>query len=166
MERLLKIQALAERGSPGERENAKRMLDELCAEHGISVESLLSPEIKWHDFKVLPIHNDLFIQCACHVLKKNSIQMSKVRRGEQRIEMTAADAIDLQDCFTHYRNIWEDELKVFEQAFYGKHRIFSGVTSGDADDDPMDPVKLARLLAMMQGIGGTKWQKPTARLTA
>lgn len=162
---LAKVHHLAESGAPGEREAAQAMLAKLCKKHGITVESLVSPERDWRFVAVPPEAKKLFIQCYCFVMKAPELESrkSKKKRGLY-IFTTVAECIDVVDCFDHYRKLWESATEDLFTAFCSKHSIFSGAT--EKDDSPMDPFQLERLIALYKGLNGESWKKPAARLTA
>ena len=61
--KLKKLLALAERGMQGEAENARRLLEKLCKEYGVSMDELLDEnQVKYHFFEVgrNKIYLDLF----------------------------------------------------------------------------------------------------------
>lgn len=162
---LRKIQALVESGIGGEAENAKRMLETLCKRYGISVEQILSPEVRRFRFTKPPAHHwDLFVHCFCFVTRKNKITYHKAGRSVL-IELTLADFIDLRACFAHYQPIFEQEIEDLFLAFAGKHHIWGAHDPDAPEGEPMDPERMARLFAKMKGIGGESWKKPLAALT-
>lgn len=165
--KLRKIKALAERGSHGEKENAMRMLEDLCRIHGVSPELLLSDEKRWFNFTFRnPWQRKLLSQCLFHVLQIREYSYRK-QSTTLSVEMTAEQAIDVRACFSHYKKLWEEQLDDMFTAFVQKHRIFApaGTEADDDDDEPMDPERLARLLAMMRGMRGDSWKRPLAKLT-
>ena len=69
-DRLRKIQALAEGGYAGEAEAAKRILENLCRQHGVSMDDILDKEkISRYRFNVgrSKIYIRLFVQCYANV---------------------------------------------------------------------------------------------------
>ena len=69
-DRLRKIYALAEGGYAGEAEAAKRILENLCRQHGVSLDDILDKEkIGRYRFNVgrSKIYLRLFVQCHANV---------------------------------------------------------------------------------------------------
>jgi hypothetical protein len=162
--RLLKIQALAERGVGGEAEAAKRMLEDLCEEHGISVEDLTSLEVKFFAFTAKsPYHKKLLQQVCFHVLQAKSITVVEdSSKPTVHVKMTALEHLDVESCYAFYRAAWNGALEEFFLAFVHKHNIFG--PPRDEPPSPIDQERLLRLMKAMQGIGGPSWTKPRARL--
>ena len=70
--KLKKLLALAERGVQGEAENARRLLEKLCKEYGVSIEELFDEnQIKIYRFNIgrNALYKDLFVQCYCKVVQ-------------------------------------------------------------------------------------------------
>ncbi len=164
--RLEKIARLAESGVDGERDEARRLLERLCAKYGVEPETLFSQEKKWFRFAISSNRNkELFTQCACLVLHATEIRWRRSFKAVQ-VQMTEAEAIDVRACFRHYLDVYAEEEKTLFSAFIQKHGIF-GPSSDDAPDEPMDAERLQRLLAMMRGMSSkNSWKKPAAKLTA
>lgn len=164
LDRLRKIQKLAESGVDGERENAQRLLLAICDEHGISPDALLSTEQTRHRFSYIDARDrELLVQCCCHVLRRSELHTTRSRKG-LALYCTEAEAIDVVACHRHYRRAYLKAEAEFYLAFISKNDIFSGIPS-DEEAKPMDPEKLARLLAMMRGLNKEAWRKSVA-LTA
>ena len=83
--KLKKLLALAERGVQGEAENARRLLEKLCKEYGISIEELLDEnQVKYYRFNIgrNAIYKDLFVQCYCKVVQKVSLSYHQASRSQ------------------------------------------------------------------------------------
>jgi hypothetical protein len=162
---LLKIQALAEAGSDGERDNAKRLLDALCRKHNISRESLVSAERDYVEFKFSDKYEEaLFLQCLVFICRTNKVR-NIWKRTRAKLLLTKAEAIDLEDCWKHYRGLWKSHVSEVRSAFIHKHRLFGPATDAPDDDKPVDMERLMRIINMMKSMAGDTWQKPMARLT-
>ena len=72
-ERLMKMKALANAGVGGERANAEKMLAEIAARYGISLEDLNGEEIEKHEVKITQ-----------HWQKKLLAQLAAIMRQEKR----------------------------------------------------------------------------------
>ncbi len=91
--KLRKLQALAEKGYKGEAEAAKRLLDKLCKQYGVSLEDILDQEKKnRYRFEIGKgkIWLDLFVQCYANVTGSKELryikESSSIIRG---VELTA-----------------------------------------------------------------------------
>lgn len=85
--KLRKLQALAERGYKGEAEAAKRMLDKLCKQYGVSLDEVLDREKKSrYRFNVgrAKIYLNLFMQCYANVTGKRNCGTSRGQTAKSR----------------------------------------------------------------------------------
>lgn len=85
--KLKKLLALAERGMQGEAENARRLLEKLCKEYGVSMDELLDEnQVKYHFFEVgrNKIYLDLFAQCYYKVANADFL-ISKYPEAKLRL---------------------------------------------------------------------------------
>ena len=165
IEQLRKIDALAESGVAGERENAQSLLESLCRKYGVDRDSLLSGETKTFKFVVTKARDfTLFKQCCFHVLQVTEIKYRK-RREAVWMDMTQAEAIDLRACHLHYRRLYREEEELLYEAFVARNRIY-GPASDENEAPEMDAERLARLLALMRSLSDNSWKKPVAKLTA
>ena len=81
---LKKLLALAERGVQGEAENARRLLEKLCMEYGVSMDELLDEnQVKYHFFEVgrNKIYLDLFAQCYYKVANADRLSYRQISRS-------------------------------------------------------------------------------------
>lgn len=168
---LLKVQALADAGMAGEAEAASEILKRLCLKHGLDIQSLRSPERRHHRFRFRnKTEEDLLNQCAHFVCQREEGDplMAYCRPTYTEFRLSEMEAIDLSDCYKHYRKVWSNHLEEVYLAFIYKHKIHGQESkpSSDAPDKPMDPVKLDRILDMIRSMEHRTWNKPTARLTA
>lgn len=101
-EKLKKLLALAERGVQGEAENARRLLEKLCNEYGISIDELLDEnQVKYYFFDVgrNKTQVDLFSQCYYKVANANRMSYKQVSRSRIAVEMTAIQYAELVSLF-------------------------------------------------------------------
>lgn len=163
--KLIKILALAESGIAGERDEARRRLELLCRKYGVDPESLVSDERHAVRFPIPDARSwEIFKQCYFFVFQKKEIAYRKPRKACV-LDLTEAEALDLRACYEHYRKLYKQEEEDLYTAFLCKHRIF-GPSSDESEPEPLDPERLARLLAMMRGMSDTNsWKRPAAALT-
>ncbi len=90
--KLLKLQALAEKGYKGEAETAKIMLDKLCKQYGVSLEEVLNREEKKYClFNVgrAKVYLSLFMQCYANVTGERELNYIKESNSEIGVKLTA-----------------------------------------------------------------------------
>lgn len=173
IDRLLKIKALAEKGSAGERENAAKLLASLMKKHGITPEELESDKIDLHmafagdgDFDV-----DLFLQVAAKqfrgrsfpgvkslkkVPKKYIKTFSELGHGPANsnvaIECTRADFIEIVSTFEIYKKDLRQQAGTFFYAYLDTNDLLipSNGNNRLPTKDEIDKALSAKL--MSQGI--------------
>lgn len=168
--KLRKLQALAEHGYKGEAEAAKRLLDKLCEQYGVSLEDVLDQEKKnRYRFEIGKgkIWLDLFMQCYANVTGNRELryirETSSIIRG---VELTAYQFAEISNFFFWHKNNLKKDIEqtqrlVFE-AYVQKHRIFSNAPK-DADENrdsqPIDLAHLRAVLAMMDTLNNNSYHK-------
>lgn len=171
--KLRKLQALAEKGYKGEAKAAKRMLDKLCKQYGVSLEDILDREKKnRYRFEIGKgkIWLDLFMQCYANVTGSKELryvqETSSIIRG---VELTAYQFAEISNLFFwHKTNLKKDIEKtqrlVFE-AYVQKHRIFRDRSNDpedaeeEQDDKPIDFAHLQTILVMMGNLNDNHYHK-------
>lgn len=172
--KLRKLQALAEKGYKGEAEAAKRMLDKLCKQYGVSIEDILDQEKKSnYRFEIGKgkIWFRLFMQCYANVTGNKELryyrESSSVIRG---VELTAYQFAEISNLFFwHKTNLKKDiektQLLVFE-AYVQKHRIFRDRSNDpeeeedeEMEDNPIDFAHLQALMMMMANLNDNRYHK-------
>ncbi|MCD8362809.1 MAG: hypothetical protein LUC98_07610 [Lachnospiraceae bacterium] len=153
-QKILKIQALAERGVGGEKTTAERMLRKLLAKNGISsLEELeADKEVQYYLFSYHGKHEiKLLEQCIYKVLTEagdRTCYRSHGKREKLGVYCTKAQKIEIDLEFDFYRKVFYEELEVFMIAFIQKQHIFPpDVPTGKCDDE-----KHMRALLMTGGI--------------
>lgn len=127
--RILKLQALAERGFGGEKETASKMLQTMLEKNGInSLEELESEEFEYTLFSYKGKHEiKLLIQCMYKVMgahSDRSVYRSRGTRQKIGIYCTKAQKIEIELEFDFYRNVFYEELSTFMDAFVQAQGIF------------------------------------------
>ncbi len=145
LEKLRKVMALAEGGTDGERENAQAMLQRLCERHGVDVEQLLDEKVEPYEFKARGEEKKLLIQCAvfiCRTYQIKNIQNAK----DVTLWLTAAQAVDVRECFEHFKEEWFRYRSEAMQAFIHANRLHApSEGDDDADDHKLTPEEMARI---------------------
>jgi hypothetical protein len=121
-ERLAKIKRLAESGSPGERENAARMLGVLLKKHKMTAADLASDETVEFRIDVQNEHElALVIQIVGLVIQQNRVHyLAPKNRSCVFLETTRIQSIEIQELCAHYLPVYrqsaEDHLRAFMSA--------------------------------------------------
>lgn len=158
LQKVKKIQALAERGDRGEKESAAALLERLMKQYGIT-ESELSEDRReraWFRFKT-PLERKLLNQVIYTVTGR--IAYSCVGRYTNRprkmlgIDCTAAERLEIEISFEFYNAALEKELARFYSAFLNKNHIFPEKAIDDIPDTgEIDLEEAQRLSMMMAGM--------------
>lgn len=148
--KLAKLQALADRGVDGEADNAKRLIQKLCSDNGITIEDILSEQKKEYRFKIgqEEMFLRLFTNCYAKITNLGQLKYWQSSRSEIIVELTPVQYVDLKCLFEwHKENLLKD-LKVmkedFLEAYVHKHRLFSNRKQEDKSG-PLSTDELSRL---------------------
>lgn len=163
-DKLIKIMALAESGIEGEKKTAKRMLRELCRKYHVHPDTLLSPDKTIYTFRHRGGKDKDLVLLCCMFIVGRDVRGSYSRRFF-KTQITKAQAIDIADMIRHYRKAWRSDFKDFWIAFVHRHSLCPPASGSESSQTIIDPERLARLLALMQGIQSETWIRPTARLS-
>lgn len=165
--KLKKLLALAERGVQGEAENARRLLEKLCKEYGISIEELLDEnQMKFYRFDIgrNAIYKDLFVQCYCKVAQKGSLGYRQISRSQISVEMTALQYAELVSLFewhkANFNKDLEDMKKNILLAYCRKHHLYSDVKPDNNRELTEDERKrLIKVLFMQESLNDNQYHK-------
>jgi hypothetical protein len=141
--KLLKVKALAEAGSAGEREAARAMLNRLMRKHGL-VEVGSGIDLKQsYDFSYEnKFEKRILIQIYAKVTKQSSIRYRSPANRSKRIlvELTESQYQEMKKLYSVYRKAFKKELERVAagliDAFIHKHDLWSGVDCGE-EIEPM-----------------------------
>lgn len=159
LQRLKKIEALAAAGTAGERANAQRLLNQLCGKYGVTLQEIVAQKKSWHAFKVRGrLERRLFCCVLVHVVQTLHVRHTKTAH-EYKCELTTAQAIDVQDCWNHYRTAWREQLADFFTAFVHKNRIFGPPADTDCEADEETQTRARRIFELMAGMDSRPWEK-------
>lgn len=155
---LRKIKALAQSGVGGERESANAILEKLMEKYGIEESELgqEAVELNWFKFK-----SDLEAKLLSQVMymvvgpcqeyvRRDAMGCRMRQRG---VCCTKAQAIEIEYCYSFYKDALNEELQDFYTAFLYKHMIFPSTQPESQDDDePLDKAKLNKIAGMMRSM--------------
>lgn len=154
IQRIKKLQALAERGVGGEKETAAKMLQRLLEKNGIStLEELEEDEAEYFLFSYKGRHEiKLLKQCMYKVLGySDHTKYYRTRGTRQKIGIycTKAQRIEIELEFEFYRNVFYEELPSFMNAFIQAQGIFppdaprSNRDLGELSEDELRQMQIA-----------------------
>ena len=129
--RLQKLKTLAERGSPGERDNAKVLLEKLCNKYDVNIDQLGSSdkiEMRWFKYKKGNLYKQLLNQCIYKTLGKNFESYVRGRgkhyTSEIGVECSVAESIEIELDYSFYSHHFEREMQRLLDMFIQKNKIF------------------------------------------
>lgn len=160
LQKIRRVQALAERGVAGEQESAAATLDRLMKQYGITEAELEEErrEMEWFRYKT-PIERKLLLQVIYSVTGRAAYGCVGKYTGRKRkkvgIECTAAERLEIQFDYDFFREALEEEMDRFYSAFLIKNGIFP--PEGKERDELPPPREISReealkLEALMMGM--------------
>lgn len=165
--KLKKLLALAERGVQGEAENARRLLEKLCKEYGVSMEELLDEnQAKFYRFDIgrNAIYKDLFTQCYCKVAQKVSMSFHQESRSQISVKMTALQYAELVSLFEWHKANFNKDLEDMKQnillAYCRKHHLYSDVKPEiDRELTADERERLIKIMFMQESLNDNQYHK-------
>lgn len=159
VQRIKKLQALAERGVGGEKTTAVAMLEKLLAKNGIeTLEELETEEVEYFLFSYKGKHEiALLKQCMYKVIGAaeavtQGCYRSRGTRQKIGLYCTKAQKIEIELEFEFYRNVFYEELGNFMSAFIQAQKIFpADAPCKEFDITELTPEDLSRM-AMQDAI--------------
>lgn len=155
--KLKKLVALAERGYRGEADNARRLIEKLCQQYGVSLEDVMcetAPKRCVFDIGRGKCYQALFMQCYAKVTGKKEITYIQLSRSKISVELTPLEYADLLGLFAwhkvHFDRDLEDLKQTMLEAYVNKHDLFRN-TSGEEEEDfkPLTPERLEKIRKIM-----------------
>lgn len=134
-DKLAKIKTMAERGTPGERQAARRLLSELLKKHNLTIDDLTTDEtsLVWLRYKY-PYERRLITQILCRLLNVDEISIYK-QKGKKAVgvQLTPRIHAEFKEFWATYRKPLTDEVQAYINsvfsAFCQKHALFSNQPS-------------------------------------
>ena len=160
MDRLKKIEALAKAGRDGERENAQRLLEKLCEQHGGTLEQLADEDKRMQWFPVRgKREQELFRLVLVHVCQTRQIRHRRTAEGYE-CELTLVQGVDVRECWRHYRAAWKQQMDDMFSAFVHKNRIYGPPSETEGPElDEEQWAAVQRVLGLMRGMEARRWDK-------
>lgn len=159
IQRIKKLQALAERGVGGEKTTAQKKLAKLLKDNGInSLDELQKEEYEYTIFSYNGKHEiKLLRQCMYKVMGAKSDRTAYKPYGRRQkigIYCTKAQKIEIELEFEFYRNVFYEELSTFMDAFIQAQQIFpEDAPTGDYDEFNERDMKIAFMANIRTGAG-------------
>lgn len=171
IDKVKKLQALAEGGMMGEKEAAQRALNALCIQYNINLEDLFEEKKSWKHFK-LPYHDSfarkIMFQCYAKVTNNRRISYREGRYNNQiSFELTDLEYVELEEMYSFYFDQWQKEKKRMMDslidAYINKHDLFS--KDAGEDEGPKKPMtserwkKILEMQALMDQLESVSFYK-------
>ena len=126
-ELLKKLQVLAERGIGGEKEGARRKLEQLLKANNMIEEDLLKDDLQYYLLSYSgQAKKRLLLQCIYKTLGANNTTIYKSRNTRNKIGIwcTTSQKIEIDLDFEFYSALLDDEIDSLVTAFIAKQDIF------------------------------------------
>lgn len=168
-DKLLKLQALVERGFGGEAENARRAIERICKQYGLKLEDVLDVETK-HEYrfeigKGKDMMN-LFVRCVSMVCDIKGMQYYKPTRSSICIEVTAMQYADISSLFNWHLANYKHELDDFRQSFLDayilKHNLYFDTERNGTSNKELtkeDVERIRRIINMRNAMNDKTYHK-------
>lgn len=153
-----KIRALAERGSPGERDVAQRKLTELLDRYNLTIEDLLDETT--HPCRIpcrTALEEVMLLDLYFHLTAVRKCECTYKIRGQRAVyfDLTKAQAAELLAYVHTYLPAWRRELRELQKtahtAFILAHALFPA-KNDPRQAAPVSREELRRILGIMSGI--------------
>lgn len=158
-ELLLKLKNLAERGVGGERETAERKLQQLIEKYGIDEEDLAEDREVDFDFHYKnEWEKQLLRQLFYRMFNENYTSKTyvyKYGKGSKSVygvTCTKAEGVQLQIEYDFYKELYYEELDIFQKAFVQKHSLFPDSSGSDREYTEEEKQEFSRIFQMMEGL--------------
>lgn len=129
LEKIRKVQALANRGADGEKKSAAALLDKLMKQYGIDEAEIAEERLEKCFFRYkTPYERKLLVQVIYTVTGKIPFKCVGSYSGRARkqvgIDCTAAERLEIEFSYEFYKAALEEEMERFYSAFLMKNDIF------------------------------------------
>jgi hypothetical protein len=176
--KLQKILALAKKGSEGEQENARNMLQELLSKYNITIDDIaddIACEVE-KEYIFRKINNKmefkLWTQIIFKVRNVHSFKYFELKGGKYSTKCTEAERIEIENQFGFhkrlFRNEYKKQLKNLQEellsAYVNKHNLYSNCPDEEEqynpeEQQPIDLEKLQRILAYKRNLSEETYYK-------
>ena len=168
IDRIMKVKALADRGTDGEREAADRLLKELMEKYHITEADLGGDKKEMHIIHTgEKMFNHLFIQIYRRLFgrerpvydistmpKKDKKMLYDAGYGDKdadtAVECTASEFLEASTLFSIYKEDYERQFKIFRYAYYDRNDLLLECTDDDSEltEEEIKRYRMAALMSM------------------
>ena len=142
IQRIMKVKALADRGTDGERDAAEKLLKELMEKYGITDEDIASEKV---DFYMIHTGKDDMYRCLFSQIfhlrfgaKKKLYNLMKVTKKDKKVlsdagfgdkdadlgfDCTKSEFVELKALFEIYKADFDKNLEIFKYAYFKKNDL-------------------------------------------
>ena len=163
LDKLRKLKALADKGSPGEKENAQSLLNRLMAKYKIKEEQLANRNTARYEFRVKEDDYFLFLHVALPIVEEPNIRYTKRSIDKHTpyfITATHEEAVEVKAKFDFYKEEFDKEYELFKKAFIHRNKLYAKKDKEVIRDLSKEELEeLARILDLMKGIKGSQYFK-------
>lgn len=168
-QKLLKLQALAEKGYKGEAYAAQQAIERICQQYNIRLDDILDAQAKrWYTFETgrSKAMQTLFMQCYAKVMNVGSMSYRQIGRNRIGIELTAIQYAELSNMFEWHKDNFAQELEdmkqTFLEAYISKHNIYRDTGDDNTEEKELtmeDLQRIRKMLAMRETISDRHYNK-------
>lgn len=168
-QKLLKLQALAERGYKGEAYAAQQAIERICQQYNIRLDGILDAQAKrWYTFETgrSKAMQTLFMQCYAKVMNVGSMSYRQIGRNRIGIELTALQYAELSNMFEWHKDNFAQELEdmkqTFLEAYISKHNIYRDTGDDNTEEKELtmeDLQRIRKMLAMRETLSDRHYNK-------
>ena len=154
-EKIRKIKALIDKGTPGEQIAAKNLLNKILQRYDLFLDEILEEEKSEREFSFPRDRYErrIFFQCLGIALETSDIRY-RINKTESRVkvDMTRVQYLDFLETYNWYLRAFRKRVKksmdIFTSAFIQKNNLFPPRNGEDEVKSSLTPEELKRLMAV------------------
>lgn len=158
LEKIRRVQALAERGVDGEKESAAALLERLMKQYGIDEAEIAEErrETEWFRFRT-PLEEMLLNQVIYSIMGDcvtycRTNGKCKRKHKVVGVDCTPAERLEIEISFEFFNAALQEEEKRFFRAFVQKNNIYPPQEKTTAEGAELEKEEILKLAAMMDGM--------------
>ncbi len=156
-----KMKELADRGDPGEKENAAEFLEQLLIKHNLTIEDVVGEKTTERSFKYEynnTVHRKFVMQVIASVIGVNrqftyTLYSKASYRIDWVVDITDAEFIEISEKLEFFWPIYKKEHELFYGAFVQKNKLYT--KDGKKKDEPLTPEeeeKIQKIMIISEGL--------------
>lgn len=115
-DKLRKIYELVQQGDPGERDNARILLDELLTKYNLTEQDLIEERTETRIFSYKDKWHQQFVLCIIESTLDREIKFSQLQRNKRIFcELTDLDYLQVNEVLKYYEKILKKEIRNFKK---------------------------------------------------